>query len=101
MAPDDVNLPIPDPKSLVHRLHSMITRGIALSHSSLEARRLVCESLAAYLEASVHSQEFRASVIEAKVLPSLLQRLLLEESPASSRQGAATIIKRVCSCNSK
>lgn len=98
---DETTLPLLNTQSLVHRLNSMISRGIALSPSSNEARRLVGESFAACLEASVHSLDFRTSIIEASVLPSLLRRLLLEEPLANTRHGAAATIQRVCSCYPK
>ena len=76
-------------------------RGIALSNMSSEARKLVSGSFSAFLEASIHSQGFRESLVEAEVLPSLLQRLLLEESHVGSRHGTATIIQGICLSNSK
>ena len=99
--PDNGTISLLNTGSLVHRLNSLILRGIALSPSSLDARRLVCESFAACLEASVHSQEFRSSLVEASVLPSLLQLLLLQEPLTSTRHCVAVTIQRICSCNSK
>ena len=76
-------------------------RGIALSDTCADGKRLVSESFSAMLEVSVHSQAFRKSLIEAAVLPSLLQQLLFDEAHVGVERSAAAPVQGLCTSGTK